>query len=86
MEHPRPAGGFAESLFGAGVPAQCGRRQPAPHGSSGPSSEPAAGTPGSTSVYIQAQPATSQWYGYNTHISAGFTIDSACVCQPVWEK
>lgn len=69
MEHPWPAGGVAEPLCGARVPAQCDRRQPAPHRPSQPSSESAARTPGSTAQHIQAQPAPTQWYDYNTDTS-----------------
>lgn len=66
MEHPGPAGGVAEPFRGAGVPAQRDRRQPSPHGPSGPSSEPAARTPGPTARHAQTQSAPAQWYDGNT--------------------
>lgn len=71
VEHPRPAGGVAEPLRGAGVPAQRDRRQPSPHGPSGQSTEPAAGAPGPTARHAQTQPAPAQRYDCHTqsHVS-----------------
>lgn len=69
MEHPGPAGGAAEPLRGAGVPAQRDRRQPAPHRPSGQSSEPAAGAPGPAARNAQTQPAHAQRYDCNTDMS-----------------
>lgn len=66
MEHPGPAGGVAEPLCGASVPAQRDRRQPAPHGPSGQSSEPAARAPGPTARHAQTQPAPAQRYDLDT--------------------
>lgn len=60
MERPGTAGGIAESLCGAGVPAQRDGRQLAPHGPSGPSSEPAAGAARPLARDIQTQPAPAQ--------------------------
>lgn len=62
MEHFRPAGGAAEPLCGAGVPAQRDCGQPAAHGSPEQSVESAAGAPGPTSCFVQAQPAPAERY------------------------
>ncbi|KAG7216714.1 hypothetical protein INR49_021097, partial [Caranx melampygus] len=60
MEHPGPAGGAAESLPGAGLPAQRNSGQPAPHRSPGTSPEPAAGASGPAARHLQTQPAPAQ--------------------------
>lgn len=62
MERPGPAGGVAEPLCGARVPAQRHHRQPSPHRASGQSSEPAAGAPGPAARHTQTQPAPAQRY------------------------
>lgn len=66
VEHPGPAGGAAESLCGAGLPAQFDGGQPAPHWSHGPGSAPASGATGTTAADVQTTPAAAQWYDTNT--------------------
>lgn len=77
MEHPWPAGGIAEPFCGTSVPAQHDRWQPASHGPSGQSSEPASGAPGPTACHIQTQPAPAQRYDHNI-ISHTATLGSSC--------
>lgn len=66
MERPGPAGGVAEPLCGAHVPAQYHYRQPSPHRASGQSPEPAARASGPTASHAQTQSAPAQWYAYQS--------------------
>lgn len=72
MERPGPAGGVAEPLCGAHVPAQRHHRQPAPHRPPGQSSEPAAGASGPAARHAQAQSAPAQRYEHQSTNASAF--------------